>query len=377
MTAITHVMPASVFTKFVVGVFEAVAPGDNTFVLLGTDDALDKYTKGVSTNIIALNQDADPATIYADAVDGADAVIVHRMTLRSAGALHAASDGALRVWAGWGADYYGTDIDPLARQLAPLTARWQSGRSNLVRKVDRVRRRWWGRSILQNAARRANAFSAPIPDDVPIFRRRFPRFSGDIVQLNYESVEDTFSVGFDGELGPDILLGNSATITNNHFDVLERLARLDLDGRRVYVPLSYGDPELAREVITRGRSLLGDAFEPLEELLPYDEYKKLIARCGIVIMGHRRQQAVGNIGAALWNGAQVVLDELNPLSAFLTRGGAQLTPLSQLESQGLTGAQKHTVRETNRTVLRDFWGRERVLQNARDVIELAAARRRA
>lgn len=370
-------MPASAFTRLVVGVFESAAPGANTFLLLGDDAQFERYAPRESTaTIVPVHPEEDPAPYYRRVVADADIVIVHRMTLRSAAALHLARDGATRVWSGWGADYYGTDINPLAGQLAPLSERWERQQSNILRRLDRVRTRWLGRGVLQNTARRATTFSAPIPEDVPIFRRRFPKFDGDIAQLNYETVEDTFSVGFAGELGDDILLGNSATITNNHLDVLTRLATAPLDGRRVWVPLSYGDRTLAKAVIEHGRRVLGSAFEPLEELLPYEEYKLLIARCGTVIMGHRRQQAIGNIGAALWNGARVYLDELSPLSVFFRNRDAHIFDVAGIGPGSFRNEARLSdeQRERNREVLRGFWGRERVVSNVRDLLDRHARR---
>lgn len=373
MTALSHVMPASAFTRLVVDLFETAAPGANTFVLLGDEATLDRYVPRATTaEIVTVLTADDPVPHYSKAVADADIVVVHRMTLRSAPALHLARDTATRVWSGWGADYYGTDVNPLAWQLAPQSERWERQQSNILRRLDRVRTRWLGRGALQDTARRATAFSAPIPDDVPVFRRRFPGFDGDLVQLNYETVEDTFSVGFEGELGDDILLGNSATITNNHFDVLTKLASAPLNGRRVWAPLSYGNRELARAVIEHGRRVLGDAFEPLEDLLPYDEYKRLVARCGIVIMGHRRQQAVGSIGAALWNGARVYLDGLNPLSTFLTGRGAHVFPIDGIGPTSFGDEERITVERCalNRDVLQAFWGREKALSNIRELMEL-------
>jgi len=116
--------------------------------------------------------------------------------------------------------------------------------------------------------------------------------------------------------GANILVGNSATATNNHVDVFLRLAQHDLSGRKVIVPLSYGSASYRRFVLEQGERLLGDAFEPILDFLPLDEYLKKMNSCSVVIMNHYRQQAVGNVLAAIWGGARVYLGPSTILSGY-------------------------------------------------------------
>ena len=41
----------------------------------------------------------------------------------------------------------------------------------------------------------------------------------------------------------NILIGNSATETNNHIEVLDLLSKFKNEDIKIYVPLSYGDME--------------------------------------------------------------------------------------------------------------------------------------
>ena len=62
-------------------------------------------------------------------------------------------------------------------------------------------------------------------------------------------------------------------------------------------------------------------LHPLVEFMPLNDYNQTIRQCGIVIMGHYRQQAVGNVLAMIWMGAKVYLDERNSLYHYLKRIG--------------------------------------------------------
>jgi hypothetical protein len=202
-----------------------------------------------------------------------------------------------------------------------------------------------------------------------VFKQTYPQFRGRYSQLNYGSVEDTFEVGSHEITGDDILVGNSATLPNNHFEVLRLLAGLGTSNRRVIVPLSYGDRSYADAVVEAGRELLGSRFIPLLDFMPLDEYQKLVADCSIVVMGHRRQQGVGNIAGALWSGANVFLDEKNPVSRFLRDRGAVFGTLGELQSAGLPPRRvTDDQRETNRQLMREFWGRDKVLSNIETLI---------
>ena len=120
--------------------------------------------------------------------------------------------------------------------------------------------------------------------------------------------------------GANILVGNSATSSNNHVDVFLRLAKYDLSGRKVIVPLSYGSASYRRFVLEQGERLLGDAFEPILDFLPLDEYLNKMNSCSVVIMNHYRQQAVGNVLAAIWGGARVYLGPSTVFSGYRRMG---------------------------------------------------------
>lgn len=116
--------------------------------------------------------------------------------------------------------------------------------------------------------------------------------------------------------GKNILLGNSASATNNHLEALEILKKMDLNDRRIIVPLSYGDPHYAKQIIKIFEKRLSENFEPVTDFLPLNTYNKLISECGIVVMNHYRAQGVGNLVAALYMGARVYVNDTDAYRFF-------------------------------------------------------------
>jgi dTDP-N-acetylfucosamine:lipid II N-acetylfucosaminyltransferase len=91
------------------------------------------------------------------------------------------------------------------------------------------------------------------------------------------------------------LIGNSATITNNHFDAFQLLKKYKPKGLRVYVPLSYGDSEYAEMVKKEGEILFKDQFAPIEDFLSKGQFNQVLNDCGNIIMNQLRQQGLGTI----------------------------------------------------------------------------------
>lgn len=106
-----------------------------------------------------------------------------------------------------------------------------------------------------------------------------------------------------------ILLGNSASISNNHVEILDLLKMYKNDDFIIYCPLSYGDNEYARYVISYGYNLFGKKFVPLVKFLSPQNYAKFLSVMDVAIMNHETQVAVGTILSMLYLGKKVFLNK--------------------------------------------------------------------
>ncbi len=106
-----------------------------------------------------------------------------------------------------------------------------------------------------------------------------------------------------------ILVGNSATESNQHREVFDLLKQYKDENIKVLCPLSYGIPKYRDEIVAYGQMCLGDKFVPILDYMEFSEYLKLLANCTVVVMNHNRQQAMGNISNAIYFGAKVYIRE--------------------------------------------------------------------
>ncbi len=373
---IIHIGPDSQFIQFLSGVFEEVAPGASTYLVTSASPRAELQFPIRAGAVRILERGVRGAMMIPMLVRASDLVIVHGMSPYGMVAFCLGSAKTARVWSGWGFDYYGEDLDPDAGLVSDATRSLVGGGSRADLFSSRVRI-LKGRVVeyLQHCvAKKTDYFSAPIPSDLSVFKRRFSGFSGEYAQLNYGSVAETFAQG--DLVGADfnILVGNSALPTNNHVDIFHMLAQHDLKARKVIVPLGYGDPGYRKNLIIQGKQILGEAFMPLVEFLAFGNYRAIVASCNVVIMNHRRQQALGNIGAAMYQGSHVYLNGTSPVYKFFKEKGAFVHSVEELASSSLPegGLHLHDV-TNNRLVLERFWGSEQIRANVEALLARVAS----
>ncbi|AKP52432.1 TDP-N-acetylfucosamine:lipid II N-acetylfucosaminyltransferase [Cyclobacterium amurskyense] len=166
-----------------------------------------------------------------------------------------------------------------------------------------------------------------------------------------------------------ILIGNSASETNNHLEIFEILRTMTLNDKDLIVPLSYGDVAYRDIIIEKGTDIFGKNFHPLIDFMPLHEYNKFLEKCGIVIMNHYRQQAVGNVLTMLWMGAKIFLDERNTIYQYLKRIGIKVfsvqTDLNKNNST-VFNLLSHEEQNANRIILKGEVGKRFLLKELKE-----------
>lgn len=104
-----------------------------------------------------------------------------------------------------------------------------------------------------------------------------------------------------------ILLGNSATASNQHIEALDFLRQYACYDINIYVPLAYGDMDYRDKVIEYGTSLFSDKFHPITNFMTPNEYATFLSFMDVAIFNNDRQQATGNIEIVAYLGAKVYL----------------------------------------------------------------------
>ena len=363
---IVHVVNDAKFAGMAAKAFEATFPGCNTYVSFSKN----KCRKD-KIEIVRYSRVLVFFGFIIKNILKADVVVFHSMGEKHLLLLRWVPVDAKVIWIGWGYDYY----DLIGRRLLKdetlkadnqfkMSSGFRSSVFGLILRFLKNKKLKW--------IRRVNIFSPVIREDFDLVKRFNPKFAAKYSSWNYGTLEDDHVRGFEGKdiKGNNILLGNSASDTNNHLDAFSLIKNLDLKDRKVITPLSYGDDNYRDLIITEGQKALGSVFEPLTEFMPIDDYISVLQSCSVVVMNHLRQQALGNIVIALYMGAKVFLDEHNPVYEFFTKQGAFIFKLDQLEQEYLSKLSGEQVAH-NREVLKNYWSRDVILNKTKKLVEQA------
>ena len=225
-------------------------------------------------------------------------------------------------------------------------------------------------TLVKRAAIKVNTIGILHKEDYNLFlKKKMINKDAEHLIFTYYPIEFIFKNNEDLLVnGDNILLGNSASYTNNHLEAFELLEKLELGSRKIITPLSYGNEEYAEYIVNAGQIKFGDNFNPLIDFMKLEEYNKVVSSCGITIMNHYRQQAVGNVLAMLWMGSKVFLDERNTVYHYLKRIGCKVFSITKdlnPENMNVFKPLLPVDVKTNREILLKEISTQRIVNNLR------------
>ena len=133
-----------------------------------------------------------------------------------------------------------------------------------------------------------------------------------------------------------ILLGNSASSTNNHIEALEILATHSDNIEKIICPLSYGgSSKYVKKVLEIGKKIFGDKFCPLCDFMPQKEYFELMDSVDVGVYNYDRQEGLGNIWSLILNGKTVYMKHETSTTAFFKRKGIEVKDIKDCREKGI------------------------------------------
>ena len=360
---IIHIISDEKFPDAAYTAFELAYPNQNEFIVFSNSKEL-KHLKLIKPRFLPTYY-LYSAFLIQKSIQS-DIVVFHSMNDISLKVLKGLPDNIKTIWLGWGFDYYDlTDHQLFQKKTLNYKKKIDSSLKSRLRKVKRLKSIYTKKKLLP----KIDVFSPVLYEDYQLVKTSIPRFSPKFMSWNYGTLEDNLIRGFEGKEvnGNNILLGNSATLTNNHLDAFELLKTLDLGSKKVIVPLSYGKPRYRNDIIEQGKIVLGPAFTPLVDFMPIDDYIKTLQSCSIVVMNHLRQQALGNIVIALYLGAKVFLNKDSPVFHFFTNLDAVIYDIESLGSEIDSKLTQQQV-DKNRQILKAYWGRDVIIGKTSQLI---------
>jgi len=164
----------------------------------------------------------------------------------------------------------------------------------------------------------------------------------------------------------NILLGNSADPTNNHIEMLKNLEQYKDENIKIWVPLSYGDQEHAKNVIKKGNEIFGEKFQPLTTFMPFNEYLEFLGKIDIAIFAHKRQQAMGNTITLLGLGKKVYLDSTTVQWDFFDKHKVEVFNINEIELKKLSIPSKHK----NQEKIEQLFSKESLISGLKEIFDV-------
>lgn len=357
--------------------FEAVAPGQSTYMLAGKRRPLRNLKK---IDPVRVSKCAFLDKQFIKSLASYDAIILHSLYPFSIEVLARIHPRMPVVWIGMGYDYYDLVTESADSLLEPKTYKVLNSTTSrkLAEHLKASVKSVLSRFLYPNASqkkeliKKIDLFAPVLQSEYSLVRRKlgepFPKY----IRWNYNKIADLL----DGKLGArttngkNILVGNSATATNNHIDTFHLIAKTGVPKQsKIIVPLSYGSTQYREKVINEGKRLFGSQFYPVIEFMSLDEYIDLLASCSTVVMSHIRQQAAGNLFIALYLGTSVYLDPRNPLYDEFSSMGLTVSTLSEINSQNLGVPLDPVTAGSHRRILKKERGRDASERHTKSLVD--------
>lgn len=170
--------------------------------------------------------------------------------------------------------------------------------------------------------------------------------------------------------GNVILVGNSASFTNNHCYAFKYLKRINIGNRDIVTPLSYGgNLSYINYVRKKGNLIFGNHYKSLMDFLPLDEYNKLMITAEICVFSSWRQEANGNVVIALYLGAKVFMSNRSPLYAYYKSLGIKLFELEKITTESINTPLTKIEKQHNRDILLDRFCAEKQYWEIRKIFK--------
>lgn len=130
----------------------------------------------------------------------------------------------------------------------------------------------------------------------------------------------------------NILLGHRGTSENNHIEILKKLEHFNKDKIKIYIPLSYGNPEYIEGVKKYLEEKKYDNVVVIDSFMEYKDYASLLYTMDIGIFDGFTSYALGNIRALLNFRRTVFLRKTGVLAEAFDYEGVPYKLIEEIEN---------------------------------------------
>ncbi len=327
---IVHLFGDEIFVNTTIEILQKNNSKINKYIVLSNAKKLKHVS--LTNNVLILNN--SPYKIDFDLIfKDCKLLVIHYLTPTKLYILKNKPSNIKVLWSIWGADAYdhfqNKDIfEPLTLAVYKQN-KFEYLKSSILYKIYHFLK-YRVKTIKSelHLLKEIDFISTVLPNEFEIIKKEFD-LNAKYIDFNYpvnKFSDDDLSI----DLGNSILLGNSATLSNNHFDAFKIIKSIK---KKIICPLSYGAlgyKAYRKKVIIQGNDLFKENFQALENFLSRKDYEKILTSCNTMIMYHIRQQALGNIFMALYFGLRVFLNKKSVTYKYMIDKGIIILILKKM-----------------------------------------------
>jgi len=342
MIRILHIVTDDKFFDLVITHFEKDNRLENKCVLLVKQSNYSyKYIKSTDKITLLWNKKMLKDQLKSDEYD---VVFFHSLPEKRYNLFKYIPEEKIVIWWTWGYDIYESSygLKPLLsiELYKDHTKQFVSERKNrILDKIKKIIKTHFLKVkygiLRENILKRIDYFQPVIPTEYKLILENNDFHAKEFYYYNSEVKAEIVDGNVLKKAATGaILIGNSASYTNNHLDVWEYIKQLKPKDHKIIFPLNYGDVQYANYLKTVIKSEDNELIF-LNAFMPRDEYFSLLNECSYAIFGVMRQQAMGNISYCIRNGIKVFLFCDSLVYKYLKKEGYSVFCIENMDYESL------------------------------------------
>jgi len=365
---IVHLFDDQKFVDITINNFDKINSSINRYIVFSKSNKL-KYVHNTD-RVFVLNNSSykiKHEIIFKDC----SLLVIHFLTPLKSYIIKKAPPNVRVLWSTWGADFYDMFHDyniyeNLTKRLISKNNLFQFRKLNIYNLYHLLKYRILPIKNENQVLSKIEYLSTVLPDEYDLITKRFS-FNPKYIDFNY-GIND-----FDNlkqySLANKVLIGNSATYSNNHLDVFKKIKNSNCE---FICPLNYGGQDYKQYqkiIIQNGTFYFKKKITFLTEFLALEEYNNILLECNSAIMFHIRQQALANIFKLLFLGIRLFLNRKSILYNYFIDQGAIIFNLENdidLLGKELSIKEKHK----NKLFVMKLRGKKVIEKKYQNIIDL-------
>ena len=119
----------------------------------------------------------------------------------------------------------------------------------------------------------------------------------------------------------------------NHKKILNYLKKYRDNNIKLFIPLCYGDKEYGDEIEDYAKCLFGDKVICPRDVIPYNDYMKILERVDIFVLNSERQIGLGNIHPMIRMEKKIYMPNTSVLFQYFRKISPAIQDVKQLEAE--------------------------------------------